>query len=106
MSPREIELLKLQQETQAKYIAALNELQMLKIQREIAETNQAIVKAKLETVTDQKNIINLLSPAAPLVTSKTYAAGLSGQQPPGQIPAPPVSNTLTYDVLLVSYLQY
>src|SRR5688572_2740885 len=41
------DLLKMQRETQQKYIAALNELQMLRLQREIAETNQAITVSKL-----------------------------------------------------------
>lgn len=64
-SPREMELMRLQAETQAKYIAAVNELQMLKIQRQLAETNQAIATAKLATVTAEKNIVDMLAPPAP-----------------------------------------
>ena len=54
------ELAKLQQETEAKYIAAVNELQMLKLQREIAEVNQALAASKLSTMTTEKSISDLL----------------------------------------------
>lgn len=50
-----------QEQVQSKYISALNELQMLKIQKEIAETSQAIVAAKLATVAAEKSITDLLS---------------------------------------------
>ncbi len=50
-----------QEQVQSKYVSALNELQMLKIQKEIAETSQAIVAAKLATTTAEKSITNLLS---------------------------------------------
>src|SRR3990167_3212937 len=39
LTEREKQLMQLQQETQAKYVAALNELQMLKLALEIAQTN-------------------------------------------------------------------
>jgi hypothetical protein len=55
------ELLQLQQETQAKYIAALNELDMLKVQKSIAETKQAITTSTLATATAEKNITDLLT---------------------------------------------
>jgi hypothetical protein len=55
------ELLQLQQETQAKYIAALNELEMLKVQKSIAETKQAITTSTLATATAEKNITDLLT---------------------------------------------
>lgn len=109
-SQREMELMRLQQETQAKYIAALNDLQMLKVTREIAETNQAIIAAQLATVTAQKNIVNLLAPQQQ-VSPADYARGLvnpvtSGNQvrsaPPTQVLQPEV----TYSVVSVSQLQY
>lgn len=62
MSQREMELLKLQQETQARYVATMNELQMLKLSLEIAETNKDIMAARLDTVKSQKNIVDLLTP--------------------------------------------
>ena len=61
MSQREMELLAQQKQIEAKYIAALNELQALRLEREIAETNKAIIDAKLGTITAQKNIIDLIS---------------------------------------------
>ncbi len=80
-------LIKLQQQTQAKYIAALNELQMLKIQREIAETNQAITSAKLATVTSEKGITDLLTAPAvqsqPAVNFGAYANRLASPVPTG-----------------------
>ena len=96
----ESELLKLQQQTQAKYIAALNELQMLKIQREIAETNQAITSAKLATVTSEKGITDLLTgpaaPPQPAVNFGSYASQLASPAPTAEggeaaaaVPPPP-----------------
>src|SRR3990167_8520018 len=79
VSQREKELLQQQEEIEAKYIAAINELQMLKLEREIAETNKAIIDAKLGTITAQKNIIDLLSPPPPpQVVQGGYAQSLAG----------------------------
>jgi hypothetical protein len=55
------ELLKIQQDTQAKYVSALNELQMLKVQKEIAETKQAITSSILANATAEKSITDLLT---------------------------------------------
>lgn len=119
-SEREAELVKLQQETQAKYLAALNELQMLKVTRDIAEANQAITAAQLATVTAQKNIVNLLAPQQPVMPSD-YAKGLvnpvssgnvvtSASSTSGQTTAPVVQTTsqqeVNYSVISVSQLQY
>lgn len=86
-------LLKIQQETQTKYVEALNDLQMLRIQKNIAETNQAIMKAKLEVVKAEKGITDLLTkPQAPQVPASAYANRLVG--PGGEaIPAPPEAGT-------------
>ena len=111
MTQREAELLRLQQQTEAKYLIALNELQLLKIDREIAETNKAIAAAKLDMVTAQKGVIDLLAPPAP----KGGGIGqnlLGGQQGPGQqasqpavvVPLPP--KEVTYNVVSVTQLQY
>lgn len=98
LTQNEIELLRLQQATQAKYLAALNELQMLKVSREIAETNLAIVNAKLATVTAEKNIVTALTPPAPPpVPPAAYAKGLA-------TPAPAATST-TYTVVSVSQLE-
>jgi hypothetical protein len=65
LTPTEAMLLKMQQETQASYLAALNQLQMLRVQRDIANTNKDIATARLATVTSEKKIVDMLSPPAP-----------------------------------------
>lgn len=107
LSPREIALIKLQQETQAKYVEAINELQMLKVSREIAETNQAIVTAKLATITAQKNIVELLTPPAPPPTN-TYAQGLVSPTAVGSSGGRSMiaEAEVKYTVISVSQLQY
>lgn len=55
----------LQRMTEEKYVGKLNELEELRIQRQIAETNQAIAAAKLATVTAEKDISDLLTKPAP-----------------------------------------
>src|SRR3990167_10492438 len=120
MSPREMALLKLQQETEAKYITALNELQMLKIERQIADVNKAIMSAKLDTITAQKNIVNLLTVPQPQVTRSSYTQGLLGPSTTeeaaaaaslssAQAPQQQVSTTnqeVSYTVISVSQIKY
>src|SRR5207244_1542591 len=55
---RESTLNRLQEETQTKYVTAINELQMIKINKDIAEANQAIATAKLSVVQSQKKIVD------------------------------------------------
>lgn len=87
-----------QEQAQNHYINTLNELQLLKLQREMAETSQAIMAAKLATVTAEKNISELLSPE-----------GINNQKslptPTSPAPTPPVGfndNNNYYAVLSVS----
>src|SRR5258708_2411621 len=47
MSDREAQLMKLQQETQTKYLEAINELQVLKVTKDIAVANKDISAAIL-----------------------------------------------------------
>jgi hypothetical protein len=85
-----------QEQIQGKYVAALNDLQMLKIQREIAETSQAIVAAKLATATAEKSISALLAEAQAAVepppppTGKKGASGATSAnvEPSGSGPPP------------------
>jgi hypothetical protein len=91
-SSEEIQMAALQQAMQAKYLEAINELQMLKVSREIAEANRAIMTAKLATVTAQNNIINLLDGPN---------ANRSGQKN-----SAPVSLEVKYTATSVSQLQY
>lgn len=76
---RDADFLK-QQQVEAQYINALNQLQMLKIQREIAETNQAIANATLQRVTAEKNITEVIKPPPPPapVPTSAYAGKLVG----------------------------
>ncbi|MCD6039233.1 MAG: hypothetical protein K0S27_633 [Gammaproteobacteria bacterium] len=105
--------LQLQQMSEQKYIAKINDLEDLKIQREIAETNQAIAAAKLATVTAEKNISDLLTkPAAPApeIPQASYANKLTHPVFPGESvgaesgAAPPVQVTppVEYSVISVS----
>lgn len=87
-------LLETEKKSQQKYIDTLNQLQLLKIQRDIAETNQAIAVAKLATVTAENAVSNLLTkPAAPIIPPSAYSnmlvnptqqGTLSTQFPPGK----------------------
>lgn len=100
-SQTQAQLVQLQQETQAKYIQALNDLQMLRLQRDIAQTNQAIISAKLATVTAQKNMVDLLSP--PPVPQPNYASRLESPTPaePTRAPEP---KAVDYTVVSVSLI--
>lgn len=123
MTQREMELMQLQKETEAKYVAAINELQMLKVTREIAETNQAIMSAKLATITAQKNILEVLTKPSQQATPANYSEGLVNptagapltppgsagqgptQAPPAQITPPPPTES-AYTVISVTQLRY
>jgi type IV pilus biogenesis protein PilP len=116
VSEQEKELIKLQKQTEEKYINALSQLQMLKVERDIAETNKAIVTAKLDTATAEKNMANLLQPN---ISSASYAQGLANPSsiPPSTPSLPPANNssataqnsaptvTNNYLVISVSLLQ-
>lgn len=109
VSQREIELMQMQQQMEVKYIQVVNELQMLKLSREIAETNQAIVAAKLATITAQKNILNLLRPAPPEVQPAPYRVitptATPTAQPKTSPPISPIQPEVNYSVISVSKLQ-
>jgi hypothetical protein len=110
---KDAELMKQQQQTQKDYLDKLNELQLLKVQREISETNQAISAARLATVTADKSMTDLLTkPAAPEVPASAYANSLSGSVKPGfpianggsapTTPAAPTVAAPSYVVISVS----
>lgn len=106
ISPQDQAAIEEQRQIQSQYIAALNQLQSLKVAKEIAEANQAIIAAKLATITAQKSIVDLLS--KPSVSQQSYAQGLAGTTNggPSQSEAPPVvSNSANYTVISVSQLQ-
>ena len=102
---REAQLMQLQQQTEANYLKAMNDLQVLRVQRDIAETNQAIMAAQLSQVQAEKKIVDLLAPPAPPPTSATYAKNLVNPVNEGN-PMPLPSPEATYTVISVSQLQY
>jgi len=64
------ELQKQQQQQQQAYLDTVNQLQLLKVKKEIAETNQAIATARLATETANKNMSDLLTqPTMPSMPS-------------------------------------
>lgn len=65
-SPKDSVDLQKQQQQQQVYLESVNQLQLLKVKREIAETNQAIASARLATETANKNMSDLLTSPAPL----------------------------------------
>lgn len=109
---REAQLMRLQQETEAKYLTAVNELQMLKIEKDIAETNKAIMAAKFETVQSQKGIVDTLTGKPEIPPGGNYGAGLVNQT--GVIPGGPTPTAPTpvaqpqenYVAVSVSQLEY
>lgn len=108
LTPQEAELLRQQKELEAKYLAAVNELQMLRIEREIAETNKAIMAAKFDTISSEKHIVDLLKPQ-PLVTPGSYAAGLEtpvAPQPTTPVPQPTTPTIESYQVISVTQINY
>ncbi len=106
------ELMKLQQETEAKYVAALNQLQMLKLQKEIEDVKQGIASAKLATVTSENSITDLLTrPSSGGNVGGGYNAVVAAatapptqEAPPGPPPAPalPIIVDVPYVVMSIS----
>jgi type IV pilus biogenesis protein PilP len=65
-TPQEQASMQQQQDAQLRYLQALNELQLLKVSQNIAETNRSIMAAKFDTINSEKKIVDLLSgPAQP-----------------------------------------
>lgn len=91
------QIVELQKQTEQKFVDQLNQLQTLRVQREIAETNQAIATAKLATVTAEKSVSDILTkPSQPQYPTFAggYAAPASTTNPsstteaiPAQAPA-------------------
>lgn len=105
------QLAALQQTNEEAYIEQLNKLQNLKIQREIAETNQAIAVAKLATVTAEKNVSDLLTkpatPPGPVLPPGMTAGILAGPPiPPPHIPTPPAKPVTAVIVPTIPEVNY
>lgn len=97
IAPSNAEILKKQKEQQEKYLTTVNQLQMLKLERDIAETNQAISAAKLATATAEKNINDLLIPAKPTPPppATSYASTILSQTSTQASPPPVDGNAPT-----------
>lgn len=101
-------------QVQAQYIGKINELEELKISREIAETNQAIATAKLATVTAEKSISDLLTkpttsqevqpipPGAYATQLGTPSAVTEQPTTPPPVTTPPPPPEIDYTVISVT----
>lgn len=99
------QFLQLQRMNEEKYIGKINDLEDLKVQRAIAETNQAIATAKLATVTAEKSISDLLTkPTVAEVPAGVYANKLANPaaQTESSAGPPPIAQTADYTVISVS----
>ncbi len=104
----EAALAAMQQASQVQYIEALNQLQLLRLQRDIAQTNQAIMTAKLAAVTAQKSIVTILAPPVTPPTGAAYGQVLASptatQNAQSAIPAAPITSMVNYTVVSVTYI--
>lgn len=101
-----------QDKIEKRYLKQLNDLEQLKIERQIEEMNQAIATAKLATVTAEKSTAELLTKPTPLVPDSAYANQLvsptrSGSAIEGGEPIPPapleqMAPDVSYNVISVS----
>lgn len=98
---------KLRENASNRYLAAVDELQLLKVNKQIAETNRDIAKAGQETVNAQRNTLEILSGIMPPSSASGYAANLSAQpsQPIASAPVQAPSQSENYVVVSVSMLQ-
>lgn len=110
-----------QEKSEAIYLKKINDLEKLKIDRQIEEMNQAIATARLATATADKSTAELLTKPAPVVTDAAYAnqlvnptrsgTAVVGEEPPTQNQQPPsipppqeeVKPDVAYSVISVSF---
>jgi type IV pilus biogenesis protein PilP len=92
LTAREAALIQLQQDTQDQYLRALNELQLLRVARDIATTTKDISKAKLDQVTAEKKIVDMLTEPSQSKNLVTSSIGLLDE--------------VKYSVVSVSQIQY
>lgn len=99
------EMQRVLKETQARYIAAVNEVQLMKVAQDMADINAKIMKSKEDTVTSQKKIVDMLTQPDPStmqqsdVTSDGQA--VSGQTQQGGL----IQKDVTYSVVSISQLR-
>jgi type IV pilus biogenesis protein PilP len=106
LSDREVALMTLQQETQVKYLEALNQLQMLKVSKDIAVANKDISAALLGKVEAEKKIVDLLAgPAVPMgasATTESTTTTTTGTATVNQL----AQQAVSYSVVSISQVQY
>jgi hypothetical protein len=100
------------------YLSQVNDLEKLKVERQIEEQNQAIAAARLATATAEKSTAELLTKPTPLVADTAYANQLvnptrSGTAVGEEIPAlkpqsvvsalPEETPVVAYSVISVSF---
>lgn len=73
-------LMKLQKQAQEKYLAQTAQLQALKLDQQIAETNSAIAAAKLSTFTSEKAISDMLAASVPAPVSSSSYGNIMGSK--------------------------
>lgn len=97
----EMQTTDMQKKAEREYVDRINQLQLLKVQREIEETNQAIASAKLATVTAQKGISDILTKPS-MQTGVVFTPPPIQSAPPS--PSPPVETPVsTVEAALSSY---
>lgn len=112
---QQMELIRLQQETQAKYVVGLNELQLLKLAKDIADINKEIAAAKLAMINSQKEIIDKLqvkqqmTPETQIPYGQNLVAPIATGSTVGNLPTPQALQNqqtprATYTVISVSKL--
>lgn len=99
LTANETALMKIQQETQEKYLAALSQLQMLRVARDIAITTKDISSAKLASVTAEKKIVDMLSP--PVIPQPTGIIAKNTIQTASSL----VDQDVKYSVVSISQIQ-
>jgi hypothetical protein len=104
------ELLSMQRENEVNYIKQLNELQMLKLQKQIADLKQSLKATELATMTEDQNIAELITakvgeqkPVEGGDNAKSTVASALPQFVPIPPPPPPPAPEAQYDVVSVSY---
>jgi len=95
MTPQERQLMRDQEENQARYLTAVNQLQLLKITKDIADLNQSISSARLNTVENQRKILEMVNPPAPAPTTFTKITTTTGD----------LGANVSYTVISVSKLK-
>ncbi len=83
-------LTKIQKDAEDKYIQQTAQLQGLKLEQQIAETNGAIANAKLAALSAEKSISDMLgastAPPPPRMPSSAYGSVMAGGAPAQQAP--------------------